>query len=263
MVTLPPGTLLQLMYLEERLRLLRPGRFIEIGPGSGEITDLLLRLGWTGASVDLEPSTVDALAARFAGPVHADRLRAVSGDFLQEAVAPPGQADLVISCMVMEHMEDPAELQFMQQAARSLNRGGRMIGLVPGSPAHWGVEDEIAGHCRRYTREALFLLAQRSGWTLTMVAGLTVPVSNMLLPVSDVLVRRGEASRMDLSPLERTRLSGQRSVRFKTHFPTLFGFLLNRTTMAPLHWLQKRFADSPDALVIYFEAVPRTRAEPP
>jgi len=262
-VTLPPGTLLQLMYLEERLRRLQPGRFVEIGPGSGEITDLLLRLGWSGASVDLEPATVDALAARFAAPVGTGRLHALSGDFLQGVVTPAGQADLVISCMVMEHLDDAAELRFMQQAARSLKPGGRMVGLVPGSPAHWGIEDDIAGHCRRYTREALASLAQRSGWTLGKVAGLTVPVSNLLLPVSDFLVRRAEASRIRLSPLERTRLSGRRNVRFKTHFPSLFGLLLNRATMAPLHWLQKRLADSPAALVIYFEAVPPARTETP
>jgi hypothetical protein len=45
---LPPGTLLQLMYLRERLEKLEPGRFIEIGPGSGEISKLLLDLGWGG-----------------------------------------------------------------------------------------------------------------------------------------------------------------------------------------------------------------------
>ena len=51
MRALPPGTILQLMYLRERLRNIKPGRFIEIGPGSGEITRLLLELGWAGASM--------------------------------------------------------------------------------------------------------------------------------------------------------------------------------------------------------------------
>jgi len=42
MRTLPPGTILQLMYLKERLVNIKPGRFVEIGPGSGEISGLLL-----------------------------------------------------------------------------------------------------------------------------------------------------------------------------------------------------------------------------
>ena len=39
---LPPGTILQLMYLRERIKLLTPGRFVEVGPGTGTITALLL-----------------------------------------------------------------------------------------------------------------------------------------------------------------------------------------------------------------------------
>jgi hypothetical protein len=43
MVVLPPGTLLQLMYLGDRLKDIPAGRFIEVGQGSGEITHRLLR----------------------------------------------------------------------------------------------------------------------------------------------------------------------------------------------------------------------------
>jgi len=37
MNVLPPGTILQLMYLRERIQRLPVGRFVEIGPGGGEI----------------------------------------------------------------------------------------------------------------------------------------------------------------------------------------------------------------------------------
>lgn len=33
MVVLPPGTILQLMYIEARLKRISPGRFIEVGGG--------------------------------------------------------------------------------------------------------------------------------------------------------------------------------------------------------------------------------------
>lgn len=262
MVVLPPGTLLQLMYLEERLRRLPAGRFVEVGPGSGEITALLLRLGWAGASYDLEPRTIAALSARFPDDVRAGRLRAVQGDFvaLPEVPAPP--VDLIISCMVMEHMDDSAEARFMRRAAACLAPHGLMIGLVPGSPEDWGIEDDIAGHCRRYSIDSLSRRMSDSGWVLAWSAGLTFPVSNLLLPVSNWLVRRAEASKMQLSALERTMLSGRRKVAFKTYFPSLFGLLLNRATMAPLHWLQKRCSGARRALVIYFEAAPDHGAEP-
>ncbi|WP_347900740.1 hypothetical protein [Pseudomonas purpurea] len=45
MDVLPPGTILQLMYLKERISGLEPGRFFEMGAGAGHMSHLLLSLG--------------------------------------------------------------------------------------------------------------------------------------------------------------------------------------------------------------------------
>jgi SAM-dependent methyltransferase len=259
MTVLPPGTVLQLMYLRERLQGILPGRFVEVGPGKGEITRLLLDLGWTGESFDLDPLTIAALRERFVPEIAANRYRPVFEDVLS-LPEKAGDADLVISCMVMEHMDDSAEPRFMRKAASLLRPGGRMIGLVPASPAHWGIEDEIAGHCRRYTREALQRLADATDWRVEHLSGLTYPVSNMLLPVSNHLVRRGEDHKLRLSAEERTRLSGRRTVKYKTYLPSFLGVLSNRYTLAPLHWLQKACGGARAALVLYFEARPADRS---
>jgi hypothetical protein len=131
-----------------------------------------------------------------------------------------------------------------------------MIGLVPGSPTHWGIEDDIAGHCRRYTRVRIRNLITNNGWKVEHLVGLTFPVSNLLLPVSNSLVNRGERSKLKLSPLERTKQSGKRRVWFKTHFPSVFQLLLNRFMLWPWHQLQKLCVGSERALVLYFEACP-------
>lgn len=254
MNVLPPGTLLQLIYLRERLRGVPPGRFIEIGPGAGEITGLLLDGGWTGRSYDLSGETVAALRERFASAVAAGRFEAVHGDYLLSPAGEP--ADLVISCMVMEHLDDEAQSAFMRESAGRLARGGMMISLVPGSPADWGIEDDIAGHCRRYTRAEVQRLANIHHWQLQPVAGLTFPLSNLLLPISNFLVRRAERNKLSLPALERTMQSGRRSVRFKTHFPAVLALVLNRFTLFPLHLVQKLFSRSERALVLYFECRP-------
>jgi SAM-dependent methyltransferase len=243
------------MYLRERLQRMRPGRFVEIGPGKGEVTRLLLELGWRGESFDLEPLTIAALQERFASEISEGRYRAACEDVLS-LPDPARRADLVISCMVMEHLDDTAEPGFMRKAASLLGPGGRMIGLVPASPEHWGIEDDIAGHCRRYTREALQGLVDATGWEVEHLSGLTYPVSNMLLPVSNRLVRRSEEHKLRLPALERTRLSGRRSVKYKTYLPSVLGLLSNRYTLAPLHWLQKACGGARSALVLYFEARP-------
>lgn len=254
MVVLPPGTILQLMYLREQLRKLSAGRFVEIGPGSGEITSVLLVAGWTGSAYDLEPKTIQRLSARFAGEIAAGRLTVINDDYL---TAPDvTEVDLVISCMVMEHLSDDSQLAFMTKSASKLRAGGRMIGLVPASPGHWGIEDDVSGHCRRYTRSTLRELLAANGWKLTHIAGLTFPISNLLLPISNFLVNRQERGSLALSPLEQTKRSGDRQVRFKTHYPPLLGIVLNEFAIAPLHALQKVFAGSERALVLYFEAEP-------
>ncbi|MFA6920213.1 MAG: class I SAM-dependent methyltransferase [Gallionella sp.] len=255
MVVLPPGTLLQLMYLDERLKAIAPGRFIEVGPGSGEITTRLLRAGWSGTVYDLSGETLTRIEQRFAPDIAAGRLTVMFGDYLNY---PPSsiedRVDLIISCMVMEHLDDQSERKFMEFSAKHLKAGGRMIGLVPASPRHWGIEDDIAGHCRRYTKGSLLTLIRTTGWTIGHIVGLTYPVSNLLLPVSNFLVRRHEASKLSLSPVERTKHSGRRKVRFKTHFPAILKLCLNELTMLPLYWTQKLFANSGSALVLYFEA---------
>lgn len=255
MVALAPGTQLQLMYLKERLRLLPKGRFLEVGPGSGEITQLLLDMGWQGQSYDLEESTVSNLQQRFSIAIEAGRFEAVNADIVS-APLPAATIDLVISCMVMEHMTEREVSAFMRQATHVLAPGGRMISLVPASPHHWGIEDDIAGHMRRYTRASIQHLITQSGWRLVHMSGLTFPLSNVLLPLSNYLVERSEKNKLALSKKERTKLSGRRKVAFKTHFPAYTAVLLNRITLWPFHQLQKIFRSSSSALVLYFEATP-------
>jgi len=252
MAVLPPGTLLQLMYLRERLGRVKAGRFIEIGPGSGEITQLLLDLSWTGQSYELDGVTVGRLQKRFAREIEEGRYSTINTDYLNHDPS-TDKVDLVISCMVMEHFDAKAESAFMRKSAEALKPQGLIIGLVPGSPAHWGIEDDIAGHYRRYTRKTIQDLMRSNGWRIEHIAGLTFPVSNLLLPLSNFLVNRGEKSRLKLSQLERTKHSGKRNVTFKTHFPLVFHLLLNRYVLFPWHILQKICAGSERALVLYFE----------
>ena len=253
---LPPGTILQLMYLRERLENIKPGRFIEIGPGSGEISGLLLELGWSGVSYDLESRTVDRLIDRFRDQISEGRFDARNDDFLQANASSLGKADLIILCMVMEHFSDELENKFVQRSAELLTDDGFMVGLVPASPAHWGIEDDIAGHCRRYTRDGLRELVENEGLKIQHCAGLTYPISNILLLVSNFLVRRAEKFKLTMSKLEKTKASGIRDVRFKTTFPKNLSLLLNEYVMLPFHWLQKAFSNSRNFLVLYFEALP-------
>jgi SAM-dependent methyltransferase len=252
MLALPPGTLLQLIYLKERLSLLTPGRFVEVGPGSGEITRLLLDSGWSGLSFDIEEKTIKDLSERFAKEVSENRFVPINQDYLSTTILE--KVDLVISCMVMEHLKEKEQSAFMEKSLQILKQGGVMIGLVPGSPKHWGIEDEIAGHFRRYTRVDISEQINSTGWQVRHLVGLTFPISNLLFPISNLLVKRSESQKLILTNFEKTKLSGKRNVNFKTRFNMMFILLLNPIIFYPLGILQKYFSKSERCMVLYFEA---------
>jgi SAM-dependent methyltransferase len=255
---LPPGTILQRMYLRDRLARLPAGRFVEVGVGGGHVTALLLERGWSGIGYEPSPVAAHEAAARLREPIEQGRFRLEVADWL--GAPPAGQSsDLVISSMVLEHLSPADELRYLQRCERELSAGGLAVLLVPGSPAHWGIEDELAGHYRRYTADSIRSLLMDAGWDVGHVAGLTFPVSNVLLRVSNYLVAREEGHKRGLSRSERTASSGHRAVPFKTVFPSGLGLVLNEAVLYPLHLLQKAMRHRPDALVLYVEARPARR----
>jgi SAM-dependent methyltransferase len=253
-VTLPPGTLLQHMYLRERLRRRSPGRFVEVGVGRGELSNILLDLGWTGIGYDVSDDAVTVAGEVNGAQIARGRYELRAEDWLN--VEPSARVDLVISSMVIEHLADEEEERYFERCRSWLRPGGLAILFVPASPAHWGIEDEIAGHVRRYTRQGIERRLRELEWVPGHVAGLTYPLSNVLLPLSNILVRRAEEGKRELSMEERTRRSGVRDVPLKTRFSPAFGLLLNRFTLYPFHLLQKAGRTSAKALVLYVECGP-------
>jgi len=252
MAALAPGTILQLMYIRERISSLPAGRFIEIGPGSGEISNLLLHLGWHGESFDLNENVVNALKVRFKDALNDGRYTPHCQDYLTHDITQ--EADLIISSLVLEHLDTNSERFFVTKSLNALSHRGKFICIVPASPAHWGIEDDIAGHYRRYTRDDVRSLFDATGGHLQHIAGLTYPISNFLLPISNYAVKLGESWKLKLPAIEQTKLSGARDVPLKTSFPAVARLILNEKMLWPLHLLQKMFSKCKRAMILYFEA---------
>lgn len=244
-----PGTILQHLYMRRRFVRRRPGTFVEVGVGNGLLSRELLRLRWRGEGWDLSETAVQIARATNRSAVASGRYRSRHGDWLEHT---PEPVDLVVASMVLEHLPD--EARFLHHCRRT---GGQLVLFVPASPQHWGIEDEIAGHKRRYTRDSLRDRLEGSGFVVSHLVGLTFPLSNLLLPLSNVLVRRTEAHKRSLSELERTRRSGVRNVPFKTTFPAVAGLMLNPVVLSPFHVAQMLTRGSDRALVLYAEASPR------
>jgi SAM-dependent methyltransferase len=248
----PPGTILQFMYLKERLARLQAGKFVEIGCGQGYISKILLDLGWHGVGYDLNADSLKNAASLNAQAI-ADGLYFLKHENWLADNSQESEADLVISSLVLEHMSDSEELEYIRRCQNTLKAGGVAILFVPGSPEHWGIDDEIAGHYRRYTASTLSDRFDQKNWQCTHVAGLNYPLSNLLLPLSNKLVRGAEANKLEMTMHDRTVLSSNRQVAFKTSFPSLLNLVLNEIVMSPFHVWQKLNIKNPSALILYAE----------
>jgi SAM-dependent methyltransferase len=252
---LPPGTILQHMYVRERMRRLPPGTFIEVGCGRGTLSKLLLDLGWCGRAYDLNPAAVDAALRLNANAVSEHRYEAHVADWL--TIQDDGLANIVVSSMVLEHLTENAEAAYFERARAVLGSGGLAVLLVPANPRAWGIEDDVAGHLRRYTADGLDRRVREFGWEQVHVTGLTYPLSNLLLPLSNMLVKRAEGHKRSEDMAARTQQSGTRDVPLKTQFPALAAVILNDWALYPFHLLQKANRRNRRSLVLYAEVRPR------
>jgi glycosyltransferase involved in cell wall biosynthesis len=83
---------------------------------------------------------------------------------------PAGQSfDTIVCLNVVEHVQDDAAA--LRNVWNVLDPGGRAIILVPCGPKLYGTLDEVLGHFRRYTRQQLIEVAERSGFRVEKVLG--------------------------------------------------------------------------------------------
>jgi SAM-dependent methyltransferase len=249
--TLPPGTILQRIYVRKRLGPLAPGRFVDVGTGAGGLSRILLDLGWSGVGWDLNDRALARAKAITSDYIETGRYELRHGDWL--AADPEQEADLVVAELLLEHFDDEAERRYFERTKRELARNGLGVLIVPASIEHWGIEDEVAGHVRRYTRESLRRAVETAGFRVEHLMGLTWPLSNLLLPLSNYLVSRAEQHNLALSRKHRTIASGARDVPWKTRFPAITRLVLNEWTLRPFHLAQLAGGQREDAMILYCE----------
>src|SRR5688572_13561406 len=249
-----PGSILQRMYFKKRLRKTSYKTFCEIGSGNGILSELLLKLGLQGRGYDLNESACVNNTNRNKNFIHRGKYRVICGDFLLSP--PPEKFDIIISAMVIEHLNDVDVKKYFEVCKGHLNKDGRIIVLVPASQKYWGIEDEIAGHFKRYEFDDIKKIASEHHLRIIDLCGLTFPLSNILLRLSNYLVRNSEGSKKNLTMQEQTILSGNRAVKFKTFFPKFFKVILNDIVLYPFYLLQRIYKSHTSSMVIYCEMSP-------
>lgn len=253
MIVLPPGNILQNMYLKKLLKDRKWNSFLEIGSGNGYISNIFLKNGLSGVGFDLNESACENNRELNRNFVKKGKYKVYNNDFLDEDLG--RKYDLIISCMVIEHLNDDDLFAFIGKAKELCNKNGSILFFAPSSMKYWGIEDEIAGHIKRYEFEDFQNLADFNNLRINKMVGLTFPLSNWLFKVSNYLITKNESDKLSLSQKERTVYTGNRNVPFKTTFPKWMKIFLNEFVMYPFYLLQKANYKNKNSMVIATEFI--------
>src|ERR1019366_5195988 len=182
----PPGTFCTNEALRDLVKRARPGSFVDVGCGGGDISKMLCSIGMRGAGIDFSPLAIATTSERLREEIASGRYALIEADATETDCALP-QSDLGISYMVMEHVED--DVDFVKKLATLVRPQGMLAICVPGRKDCWTFEDETVGHLRRYDREDLRRVLEAGGLQDVEIWSVAVPVANVLLRLGTWLVR--------------------------------------------------------------------------
>ncbi len=187
-VTAPaPRFLMRASLLQQIVDSLPPdlSNFLEIGPGSGDVSCFLAAryAAAKGLLVEIASSSTDVLRRRVSG---SPQLTVEHVDFRE--LTRSGDYDLVVACEVFEHIEDD-ESAF--EAVNGLLRpGGAFVFSVPAFMRRWGAADVYAGHIRRYERSEIADKFARHGFQIDTLWCYGFPLTYITNPLSNYYYRR-------------------------------------------------------------------------
>jgi glycosyltransferase involved in cell wall biosynthesis/phospholipid N-methyltransferase len=140
-------------------------RVLEIGSGTGNLTRRLIPRDQYVAS-DINPLYLQTLNSLTQDRPYLDvtLTDVTQGESFPEV---QGGFDTCVCLNVIEHVED--DVGALRNIRKVLSPDGKAIVLVPYGPEVFGTLDEVLGHKRRYTEEALRKLAADAGFEVEQV----------------------------------------------------------------------------------------------
>jgi SAM-dependent methyltransferase len=138
-------------------------RILEVGSGTGNITQFLCANGCEVMATDVVPSYRNELQRLFESKPNVQ-----VSQFDLDSKAPPefvaNPFDTVVCLNVLEHIED--DLFALEQMRNVLKPGGKLALLVPAHQVLYGEFDRAVGHFRRYGKRELLDRLKEAGFTV-------------------------------------------------------------------------------------------------
>jgi 2-polyprenyl-3-methyl-5-hydroxy-6-metoxy-1,4-benzoquinol methylase len=131
-----------------------PVRILDVGCGGGLFFEALQQFG------DITGIEADATSVERGNP-WADRI--ICGE-LDESFTPSAPFDLILMLDVLEHVPNSSKL--LDNAARIVANGGRIVVTVPAFQWLWTGHDDMNHHVKRYTARDLTAALRGAGLTV-------------------------------------------------------------------------------------------------
>lgn len=206
----------------------QPGKFLEIGAGTGTLTKLFLQSGFKGVCWDVTAENRNILRANLTQ--FCDRI-----DIPEQLPTPPEREfDYLFAFEVLEHIEYDQDA--LLEWTTRLQKGGRILLSVPAHQNKFSSEDEYVGHFRRYEKKDLASLLHRCGFHDIKIINYGFPLGNITGLLSRSLSLSGK-DRANLDNDARSTKSGvsrSKSIR-------IVGPFCNDLTLFPFRLIQRPF----------------------
>lgn len=145
-------------------------RILEIGGGTGSMTQFLLPRRFV-VSTDVTEYNVRRLSARFSKK---KGFHAIKTDISMTTSALEGFSfDTVVCINVLEHIK--ADREALRNMHAVLDKGGRLVLLVPAFSRLYGTIDKSDGHYRRYDRKDAVMKVEKAGFRVRKVFYMNMP----------------------------------------------------------------------------------------
>lgn len=177
-----------------------PGSFVEMGAGTGHMTQLFLQRGYHGVCHDLGEDSRNIMRANLA--CAGDAIKVVD----DIATLPEDSFDYLFAFEVLEHIE--ADSTVLRQWVRILKPGGHVLISVPAHARKYGRSDELVGHVRRYERAQLYQLLTDAGIGEVKIVNYGFPITELTRRISNRMVRN-DRSYDAMTPEQRSIRSAQ------------------------------------------------------
>jgi SAM-dependent methyltransferase len=208
------------------------GRFLEVGAGTGALTQAFLERGFTGVCYDLGEANRQVLRRNLAG--FGAAIEVVDSLTTLE----PGTFDYVVAFEVLEHIDADAEA--LRSWARYLKPGGRIIVSVPAHMSKFNDEDRAVGHYRRYERLQLQRLFETAGCSDTRILSYGFPLAVLTRRGNQMLTRVASSRKQAQGQATPECLSIRSGVE-RSEVSLRLSRILTRRTLAPFVVLQRAF----------------------